>query len=457
MKDTFLHGSRVAALCLFALLILVPAMGVAQVPQTINYQGSLTDDSGNPINGAVNITFNLYDNPDTAFGLQWTETQSVTVNNGTFSVILGANTAGNPLSPTLFEIPLFLSLAAGGDAEMTPRQALTAVGYAFRAKTVETDTLNALSCSAGEIPKFISGVWTCAADNGNVGDITGVTAGTGITGGGTSGNVTVSADTNVVQSRVNGSCLSGSSIRTINANGTVSCEVDNDTTYTVGIGLNLSGTFISIGTGGVTGAHIATGAVGTSEIAANAIVAGHLTDDSVGTNEIIADSVTESEIAAGAVGISELSDLARGVGVNGSIVIPAAAFQPDTETRDYVLSSDGYIEPGNLSTILCLVAPVALPDGVLITHFEISVLDNSIIDIGSFELKRVTFDTGAITTLGSAISNGASNTIRVFADSTIAAATVDGFAYAYQVSGCFISDVTASANTRFYGARIRYN
>jgi hypothetical protein len=47
-----------------------------------------------------------------------------------------------------------------------------------------------------------------------------------------------------VQSRVTGACAAGSSIRTVNADGTVTCETDDNTTYSAGLGLlSLANTF----------------------------------------------------------------------------------------------------------------------------------------------------------------------------------------------------------------------
>jgi hypothetical protein len=114
----------------------------------------------------------------------------------------------------------------------------------------------------------------CKADDPEVqwsdGDITGISAGLGLTGGGASGEVTLDADTAFLQRRVSDACPTGSLIRAINVDGTIICELDQNsggdiTSITAGSGMSGGGTSgdvtLSLANGGVMTTHIADDAV----------------------------------------------------------------------------------------------------------------------------------------------------------------------------------------------------
>lgn len=120
---------------LVALSILSFATSVsADIPQMINYQGVLTDPDGCPVkDSSYSIIFSVYDAP-TGGNLMWADTlATVTTTQGNFNVLLGSN---NPIPDSLFvEDSLWLAVKVGNDPEMTPRQRIASVGYAFRAAT----------------------------------------------------------------------------------------------------------------------------------------------------------------------------------------------------------------------------------------------------------------------------------------------------------------------------------
>jgi hypothetical protein len=131
-----------------------PQLCYSEVPKTVNYQGYLTDSGGIPVDGDVDMEFSIY-NVSSGGSSLWSESQTVTVQNGIYSVILGET---NPINLT-FDVPYYLAVKVGSDAEMTPRQPLTSVGYSFRA--ADADLLdgqdgsyyrNASNLDAGTIP-----------------------------------------------------------------------------------------------------------------------------------------------------------------------------------------------------------------------------------------------------------------------------------------------------------------
>ncbi len=118
-------------LTMMVLLILLSfSSASAAIPETINYQGYLTDSGGNPVNSTVNVVFKIYNAGGT---LLWSETQNnVPVSNGIYNVVLGSVASMGSLT---FDVPYFLGVTVGTDSEMTPRQPLTSVAYAFTADT----------------------------------------------------------------------------------------------------------------------------------------------------------------------------------------------------------------------------------------------------------------------------------------------------------------------------------
>lgn len=123
---TPLQVASIIILC----ILMVAGSGSAQVPQTINYQGSLEQAAnGTPVNGTVQMTFSLY-KTQTGGSPKWSETHSaVTVEDGIYSVILGAIT---PLDTLVFDKLYYLELSIDGEM-LTPRQPLTSVPYALKA------------------------------------------------------------------------------------------------------------------------------------------------------------------------------------------------------------------------------------------------------------------------------------------------------------------------------------
>ena len=119
---------------LVLLLTLLSSVGYAQIPLKMNYQGYLTNAAGVPIDGTLQMVFSIY-NVSVGGSPLWTETHSVTVNQGVYGVILGEGSTPTPINLP-FDTPYYLGVQVGADPEMTPRKILTSVGYAFRALTV---------------------------------------------------------------------------------------------------------------------------------------------------------------------------------------------------------------------------------------------------------------------------------------------------------------------------------
>lgn len=107
-------------------MLVLPSMdALAQAPDSVSFQGALSDSLGTPVDSSgVMMTFKLYKG-----GVEiWSETQSVDVEDGVFNVLLGATT---PLDTVTFNRAIDLGVTLVGEGEeMTPQIPLAAAAYA---------------------------------------------------------------------------------------------------------------------------------------------------------------------------------------------------------------------------------------------------------------------------------------------------------------------------------------
>ena len=137
------------------ILLFIISIAGSQIPQQMNYQGYLTDNSGNPITGNLIIRFTIYDAPTTGTNLWNEEHPTVALIDGVFRVVLGSI---NPLN-LAFDKPYWLGIRVGNDPELIPRIALTSVGYSLnsaKAESVKDSSVTTASIQDGAvtIPKL---------------------------------------------------------------------------------------------------------------------------------------------------------------------------------------------------------------------------------------------------------------------------------------------------------------
>jgi hypothetical protein len=132
-------------------LLLSTSLTFAQsqsIPPYINYQGRLIDQaSGAPVNGVKNITFALYDAATGGTPI-YSQSQPVTITNGSFSVYLGKGegnyqgnkvTDGIPAEVFTDHSAKYLGIKmADSPTEMKPRQVIASVAYAYKAEQAES-------------------------------------------------------------------------------------------------------------------------------------------------------------------------------------------------------------------------------------------------------------------------------------------------------------------------------
>jgi hypothetical protein len=139
------------------------------------------------------------------------------------SVGSGAGLTGGPITTSgTLSIPnagVTNAMLQNSSLKLTPGGGMTGGGSVSLGGSA---TLGLENCAANQILEFVGGAWTCAS--AGTGTITGVTAGTDLTGGGTSGKVTLNLDTTKVPQLGVSNTFTGIQ----NFNGTVSVVSSTD-------------------------------------------------------------------------------------------------------------------------------------------------------------------------------------------------------------------------------------
>ncbi len=308
------------------------------------------------------------------------------------------------------------------------------------------------TCGSGQFMTGVNqdGTVACASDASGAGDVTGVAAGLGLTGGGTEGDVTLAVDAGVVQSRVSATCAEGSSIREIDASGQVTCEPDDDHLYEAGGGLLLaSGVF----------------SVDGSVVARKDSAAGDQTFDG-GTLHL---DYANDRVGVGTMVPATRLDVAGTVtadafsyrdGKTHTIRLPYSAFHINRNDTQARTDMQGYIWlDGNQQS--AFDAPFDVPPGATITNVTCEIYDfdasndfeqgRSVAYLeyrpaGSISFNMTTFIVFLNTT-------GAANEIQTRTASSTHVVDADAD---YWVRVFIEGSPTSFANLRFYGCRVTY-
>jgi subtilisin-like proprotein convertase family protein len=168
MTRLLLAALALAVLALSAL----PAAAAPALPGQVSFQGRLTDAAGNPFNGDVSMIFSVYASASGGPSI-WSETQSVHVSGGLYSVLLGSQTSLDSLTLDM-GAERWLGIQVGTDPEMTPRYPLTGTLFSRRSAVAERAlTADAVS-DADTVDGFHASAFAPVAHGHDASTLTGI-------------------------------------------------------------------------------------------------------------------------------------------------------------------------------------------------------------------------------------------------------------------------------------------
>ena len=252
-----------AVVVLGLVLIAAPEVASAQVPPRLTQQGRLVDDAGQPVTGSVEMTFTIFD-AETGGSIMWEGTSQTQLDDaGFYAVTLG--TDSNPITAgVLSGGDRWIGISVDGES-LDPRLPINSVPYAAVAGNAQSvadgsigaaaladdfsvdasqvtevewssianvpgglsDTLGGMSCSEGDVARYVSGSWTCTAGVDAASTLGGMSCADGQTVAATSSGWDCAAlpsydGTDFATS--DQACPTGQTAVGVNADGTLDCQ-----------------------------------------------------------------------------------------------------------------------------------------------------------------------------------------------------------------------------------------
>ena len=327
-----------------------------QVPSLIQYQGTLADE-GAPVTETLSMTFTVYD-ASTGGSALWSETRTVEVENGQFSVLLGSVTDFGSLFTGAGERYLGVEVEGQGAFD---RFRLASVAYALRAGTADGVAAGAVTAEA-------------LADGAAVQSVNGAAGALTLEG---ANGATVNQEGNVITISAPGGGDGSSGIQGLqNTDGALQIVDPNGPTATVNVqsggitaekladeavtALKLADGVVTtrkLADQSVTGAKLATGAVAGRNVQDGGITGAKIAIGAVGSAELLDGSVTADDLADAAVTRAKIAEAAITAAEIADDAVTGAAIDNNTITADDL--ADDAVDANGLADDAVLTGNIA--------------------------------------------------------------------------------------------------